>query len=145
MGPEPLENSFSGSVLQKRLKGKKSPIKTALLDQNIVAGLGNIYVCEALYMASIHPQRAANSLSLQENETLTRAIKNVLNKALKAGGSSLKDYVHTDGTLGYFQHSFNVYDRAGQSCTKCKGQNGACIKRIVQAGRSSFYCPYQQN
>ena len=139
MGPEPLSNDFSGPVLYERLKGKSSPIKVALLDQRIVAGVGNIYACEALYMAGISPFRAAKDLSEKECESLSQAIRDVLNKAIEKGGSSLKDYKHTDGKLGYFQHQFAVYDRQGVSCTNPKCDRMA-IKREVQAGRSTFYC-----
>ena len=125
-----------------RLKGKKTPIKSALLDQRVIAGLGNIYVCEALFRAGISPKRLAKSLSLARIAPLVREIKTVLKEAIKAGGSSLRDYRRTDGELGYFQHTFAVYDREGERChTKgCKGT----IKRIVQAGRSTFYCPICQ-
>lgn len=137
LGPEPLSNSFNAPDLRKRLKGKKSKIKAALLDQHIVAGLGNIYVCEALYRAGISPMRGAGKLSIAETEKLVGHIKNVISVAIEAGGSSLKDFAGTDGNLGYFQHNFSVYNREGELCTNCQ----ASIKRIVQSGRSSFYCP----
>ena len=136
LGPEPMGNGFNASDLRKRLKGKKSKIKAALLDQRVVAGLGNIYVCEALYRAGISPRRAAGRLTVAETEKLTGHIKDTISEAIEAGGSSLKDFANTQGDLGYFQHSFAVYGREGGPCHTCK----APIKRIVQSGRSSFYC-----
>lgn len=146
MGPEPLGNHFSGTALHNALAQKKTPIKSALLDQGIVAGIGNIYACEALNDAAIHPGRPALSLSAQECETLARAIRDVLQKALAAGGSSLKDYRKTDGSLGYFQHMFSVYDRAGHPCPRCAEEGGKerPIQRMVQSGRSTFYCLHCQ-
>jgi len=138
MGVEPLDN-WSGSDLFESLKNKKSPIKSALLDQRVVAGLGNIYVCEALFRAKIIPTRLSNKISKNEANILVKHSINILNEAIKAGGSTLKDYKHTDGSLGYFQHGFAVYDREGHACN-----NKSCasdIMRIVQAGRSTFYCP----
>ncbi|MBI1300602.1 MAG: bifunctional DNA-formamidopyrimidine glycosylase/DNA-(apurinic or apyrimidinic site) lyase [Alphaproteobacteria bacterium] len=137
MGPEPLEN-WSGNDLYKKLKHKKTIVKTALLDQRVVAGLGNIYVCEALYMAKIHPERRACDLSKEEAVRLVEASKTVLLRAIEAGGSTLKDYKKTDGSLGYFQYQFSVYDQEGHTCRDqyCDGT----IERIVQAGRSTFYC-----
>lgn len=147
MGPEPLGNSFNGEYLAEALSGKKASIKSALLDQRVVAGVGNIYDCEALYMSGIDPRRSAGSLSAQECEKLAHAIKTVLALAIEKGGSSLKDYKHTDGNLGYFQHHFAVYDREGDPCPKsgcpCGTDNG--VQRIVQHGRSTFFCPYAQN
>lgn len=136
LGPEPLSNELSGPVLREALKGKKSKIKTALLDQSIIAGLGNIYVCEALYRAGLSPKRLAGALKVAETETLTRHIKDVIAEAIEAGGSSLKDFANTDGGLGYFQHSFDVYGREGEPCKICETP----IERIVQTGRSTFYC-----
>ena len=136
LGPEPMGNDFSAPVLRAALKGKKSKIKAALLDQRVVAGLGNIYVCEALFRTGISPKRAAGRLTVNETETLTRSIKSVLAEAIEAGGSSLRDFAATDGKLGYFQHSFDVYGREGAACPAC----AAPITRIVQSGRSSFYC-----
>ena len=136
IGPEPLGNSFNGPVLRAALKGKKSKIKAALLDQRVVAGLGNIYVCEALYRTGISPRRAAGRLKVTETDTLAAHIKDVLSEAIEAGGSSLRDFSNTDGKLGYFQHSFDVYGREGEPCKSCD----APIKRIVQSGRSSFFC-----
>jgi len=146
MGPEPLGNDFSAPVLKMRLKGKQTSIKQALLDQRVVVGLGNIYVCEALFMAGISPKAIAGRISLPRLEKLTRAIKEVLRAAIKAGGSSLKDYRQADGALGYFQHSFKVYDQEGTVCPVCQkaGAQTPCVKRIVQSGRSSFYCARTQ-
>lgn len=146
MGPEPLSNSFSGRVLAEALKNKRSPIKTALLDQRVVSGVGNIYACEALYDSGIHPERASNSLSENETTRLAGAVRDVLQRAIAAGGSTLKDYAKTDGSLGYFQYSFSVYDREGHSCPSCDCDKikTCAIKRIVQSGRSTFYCPQKQ-
>jgi len=137
IGPEPLEEAFTPEVLSAALKGKRTPIKSALLDQRVVAGLGNIYVCEALFRAGISPKRLASSVSGARAARLVPAIKSVLRDALAAGGSSLRDYAHADGELGYFQHHFSVYDRERKPCPSC----GTKIKRIVQSGRSSFFCP----
>lgn len=146
MGPEPLGNDFNGPVLAARLQGRSGPIKTALLDQSVVAGLGNIYVCEALYQAHISPLRRAMDVKVAENEDLCGAIRDVLTRALQAGGSSLRDYRHTDGGLGCFQHSFSVYDREGWPCPDClsEGRDGCSVVRIVQSGRSTFYCERTQ-
>jgi len=142
MGPEPLSESFDSAALALALNGRKTPIKSALLDQSVVAGLGNIYVCEALWRSAVSPKRLAASVPGKRARRLTVAIKDVLADAIRAGGSSLRDYVHADGELGYFQHSFDAYDREGQSCRKpdCQGT----IHRIVQSGRSTFYCPAHQ-
>jgi len=137
LGPEPLDEAFTPEALSAALKGKRTPIKSALLDQRVVAGLGNIYVCEALFRARISPKRLAASVAGARAARLVPAIKAVLRAALKAGGSSLRDYAKADGELGYFQHHFAVYDREGKPCSNC----GTPIKRIVQAGRSTFYCP----
>ena len=137
LGPEPLGNSFNGPYLAGKFKTKLSPVKSALLDQRIVAGLGNIYVCEALFRAGISPKSKCKSISKRRIEPLVTHIKDVLNEAIEAGGSSLKDFSNTDGDLGYFQHTFSVYGREGENCPKCQRS----IKRIVQSGRSSFYCP----
>jgi len=142
MGPEPLDNWSARDLFQK-LSQKKVPIKNALLDQGIVAGLGNIYVCEALFEARIDPRRLSSSLSLEECDSIIKAVKSVLERAIKAGGSTLKDYRHVDGSLGYFQNSLSVYDREGQDCAN--KQCGDKIRRITQSSRSSFYCPSCQN
>ena len=139
IGIEPLSEEFDAAWLSRALKGKRTPIKSALLDQRIIAGLGNIYVCEALFRARISPKRSAASISSARIPALVTAIKAVLRDALKAGGSSLRDYAKADGALGEFQHHFAVYDREGERCAArgCKGS----VKRIVQSGRSTFYCP----
>jgi formamidopyrimidine-DNA glycosylase len=134
LGPEPMD--LEARDLKRRLKGRKAAIKLLLLDQRIVAGLGNIYVCEALYRAKIHPARAGGSVSLDRLDRLVPAIRDVLNEAIEAGGSTLRDFVSPDGELGYFSKAFAVYDREGQPCG-C----GGTVRRIVQGGRSTFYCP----
>jgi formamidopyrimidine-DNA glycosylase len=136
LGPEPLGNAFNADALSARLAGKRTPIKAALLDQRVVAGLGNIYVSEALYRAAISPLRLARTVPGRRAERLAPAIREVLREAIAAGGSSLRDYVQASGELGYFQHAFQVYDRAGVPCPRCARP----IRRIVQGGRSSFYC-----
>jgi len=138
LGPEPLGNEFDEAYLQAALKTRNTPIKSALLDQKIIAGLGNIYVCEALWRAHIAPTRKSNSLSAKRVGALVPVIRDVLGDAIAAGGSSLKDFRQTDGELGYFQHSFAAYGRAGEACRTpdCKGK----ISRIVQSGRSTFFC-----
>ena len=143
LGPEPLGNEFDAAMLAKACAGKKTSLKAALLDQRVVAGLGNIYVCEALFRARLSPKRQASTIADRRSKpnarvgALVEAIKAVLQDAIAAGGSSLRDHRRTDGALGDFQHNFRVYDREGQSCPNCKGK----IKRIVQGGRSTFYCP----
>jgi formamidopyrimidine-DNA glycosylase len=144
LGPEPLGNEFDAAMLARACRGKKTSLKAALLDQRIVAGLGNIYVCEALFRARLSPKRPASTIADRKGnpndraERLVDAIKAVLNEAIKAGGSSLRDHRLTDGELGMFQHNFRVYDREGEPCPAgC----GGTIKRIVQNGRSTFYCP----
>lgn len=139
MGPEPLGNAFSGAHLAEVLAGKKQNIKAALLDQRIVAGLGNIYVCEALYRARISPLIAAGKISRARLETLAAVIRDVLNDAITAGGSTLRDFANAEGGQGYFQHRFDVYGREGEPC-RGEGCTGV-VKRIVQGGRSTFYCP----
>lgn len=142
LGPEPLGNTFSATYLTAALKGKNTPIKSALLDQRIIAGLGNIYVCEALFRARISPRRKAGRISAARVSGLVPIIRDVISEAIEAGGSSLRDFRQTDGELGYFQHRFDVYDREGQPCRHedCTGT----VARIVQSGRSSFYCPLCQ-
>lgn len=139
LGPEPLGNDFNEPMLVKALQRRNSPIKSVLLDQKLVAGLGNIYVCEALYRSRIHPKRKASRLSAARAATLVPVIRDVLTQAIAAGGSSLKDFRQADGELGYFQHSFDVYGREGQPCrtSGCDAE----IQRITQSGRSTFYCP----
>ncbi|HVP86248.1 MAG TPA: bifunctional DNA-formamidopyrimidine glycosylase/DNA-(apurinic or apyrimidinic site) lyase, partial [Rhizomicrobium sp.] len=139
LGPEPLSKDFDAAYLKNALKGKRTPIKSALLDQRVVAGLGNIYVCEALFLAGISPRRLASKVQQDKIAPLVEDIKVTLKEAIKAGGSSLRDHARPDGSLGEFQHRFRVYDREGKPCPGqgCKGK----IKRIVQAGRSTFYCP----
>ena len=134
LGPEPLD--LEARDLKRRLAGRSAAIKLLLLDQRIVAGLGNIYVCEALYRALIHPTRAGGSISLPRLEKLVVAIKQVIAEAIEAGGSTLRDYAAPDGELGYFSKTFAVYDREGTPCS-CGGK----VRRIVQGGRSTFYCP----
>jgi len=142
LGPEPLGNAFNESYLISRLAGRNTPIKSALLDQRIVSGLGNIYVCEVLFRAGIHPKRKAGQISAKRVASLVPLIRQVLSEAIAAGGSSLRDYRQSDGELGYFQHVFQVYDREGEQCA-----THGCdrvIQRIVQSGRSSFFCPQCQ-
>ena len=138
LGVEPLSDDFGAAFLRRALKGKKTPIKSALLDQRVIAGIGNIYACEALFRARISPKRLAKNVRAASMTPLVAAIKSVLREAVKAGGSSLRDHKRVDGELGNFQHQFAVYGREGHSCP---GQCGGAIKRIVQSGRSTFYCP----
>ena len=142
LGPEPLDEAFTGAVLAERLGTKATPIKAALLDQTVVAGLGNIYVCEALYYAGLAPKRLARTVKAARAVRLVTAIKDVLGRALEAGGSSLRDYVQASGELGYFQNAFAVYDREGEACPGC--DCGAGVRRIVQSNRSTFYCAKRQ-
>ena len=139
LGPEPLGNAFSGPMLAAAFDGRRSPVKAALLDQRVVCGLGNIYVCEALHMSGISPLRLATNVKGKRTERLTIAIRDVLTAAIEAGGSSLRDHQQVNGELGYFQHNFRVYDREDAPCPKdgCSGT----VRRIVQSGRSTFYCP----
>ncbi|MFD0916770.1 bifunctional DNA-formamidopyrimidine glycosylase/DNA-(apurinic or apyrimidinic site) lyase [Pseudahrensia aquimaris] len=143
MGVEPVGNALSANILAAQMAGKKAPLKAALLDQRVIAGLGNIYVCEALWRAKLSPKREARTLVTKNGrpterlERLTVHIREVIASAIEAGGSSLRDHAQTDGSLGYFQHTFNAYDREGQPCAHGCGSN---IKRIVQSGRSTFYC-----
>jgi len=142
LGPEPLEASFDGAYLASKLAGKLTPIKAALLDQRTVAGLGNIYVCEALYRAGLSPKRLAASIGRRQADRLAAAIKSVLTEAIAAGGSSVRDYVQADGELGYFQHHWAVYGREGEPCPGCNCAEG--VRRIAQSGRSTFYCAKRQ-
>ena len=143
LGPEPLGNEFDAAMLAIACAGKKTSLKAALSDQRVVAGLGNIYVCEALFRAKLSPKRQASTIADRNGKpngravALVDAIKAVLHAAIKAGGSSLRDHRRADGSLGDFQHSFQVYDCEGERCPLCKGK----VKRIVQTGRSTFYCP----
>jgi len=142
LGPEPLGNEFSGAYLSEALRGRKTPIKAALLDQKIVSGIGNIYACEALYRAGISPKRLAASVVGVRAERLAPAVRDVLNEAIAAGGSTLRDYVQADGELGYFQHNFAVYGREGEACPDCNCRSA--VQRIVQSGRSTFFCAKRQ-
>ena len=144
MGIEPLGNELSGELIARLFSGKAAPLKAALLDQRLIAGLGNIYVCEALFRAGLHPEAEAGSLATptggprEKAHALAQIIREVLEEAVAAGGSTLRDFAHADGSLGYFQHRFKVYDREGESCVApgC----GKLVQRLVQSGRSTFYC-----
>lgn len=136
LGPEPLSNRFSAAYLNEALRGKAAPIKAVLLDQAVIAGLGNIYVCEALFRAGISPRRKAASVAGKRAERLAPAINEVIAEAIAAGGSSISDFASASGELGYFQKNFSVYDREGEACDTC----GAAVQRIVQSGRSTFFC-----
>ena len=148
LGLEPLGNELSGAVIARLFHGRRTPLKAALLDQRLVAGLGNIYVCEALHRAALSPLAPAGSLATATGkprpkaQRLAQAIRDVLVEAVEAGGSTLRDYAHTDGSLGYFQHAFRVYDREHEPCPTpgCRGT----VVRAVQSGRSTFYCPHCQ-
>jgi formamidopyrimidine-DNA glycosylase len=142
LGPEPLEPGFDGPYLGAAFAGKVTPIKAALLDQRIVAGLGNIYVCEALFRAGLSPRRLARSIGPTRAARLAAAIQSVLTDAIAAGGSSLRDYVQADGALGYFQHHWAVYGHEGEPCPGCDCGGG--VRRIVQSGRSTFFCAKRQ-
>lgn len=141
IGVEPLGNAFDATYLAERFRGKAAPLKAALLDQHVIAGLGNIYVCEALHRAGLSPRRKARTLVRKKGhdprlDDLVRHIREVLTEAIAAGGSTLQDFAHTDGAAGAFQQRFLVYDREGQPCVRC----GSPIERLVQSGRSTFYC-----
>jgi len=137
MGPEPISNEFSGAYLKEAFAGKKTPVKSALLDQNVVAGLGNIYVCEALFRSGISPKKLAGAIKQDKLEVLAVEVRKVIEEAIIAGGSTISDFATTSGELGYFQHRFQVYDREGEDCVACAKP----VKRLVQSGRSTFYCP----
>ena len=139
LGPDPLGNHFNGPALGEAIAGRRSPIKALLLDQTVVAGLGNIYVCESLFRAGISPRRQGISIAQARVDRLSEVIRDVLDDAIRAGGSSLRDYVQASGELGYFQHNFQVYGREGEPCAT--GQPGHMVRRIVQSNRSTFYCP----
>ncbi len=149
LGTEPTGNRLDGSLIAMLFAGKSAPLKAALLDQKLIAGLGNIYVCEALWRAELSPVRMAGSIAGKDGEAtpmsdrLATSVRAVIADAIKAGGSSLKDYAQTNGELGYFQHSFSVYDREGSPCPR--NGCGGTISRIVQSGRSTFYCPVCQH
>lgn len=144
MGIEPLGNELSGETLARLFAGKVAPLKAALLDQRLVAGLGNIYVCEALFRAGLHPEAEAGTIATPTGKprpaahALAQIIREVLKEAVAAGGSTLRDFAHADGSLGYFQHRFKVYDREGETCVTAGC--GGLVKRLVQSGRSTFYC-----
>jgi formamidopyrimidine-DNA glycosylase len=142
LGIEPLSDDLTPARLTELLKGKKTTIKAALLDQELVVGVGNIYACEALFQAGISPKRQAGKIKPDEIKKLTASIRKVLNAAIQAGGSSLRDYVQADGELGYFQNQFAVYGREGEACINRHGKK--TVRRIPQAGRSTFYCPVCQ-
>lgn len=146
LGPEPLDAAFSAAYLQAALALRKTAVKIAIMDQELVVGVGNIYAAEALFESRIDPARPAQSLSGAEVRKLWAAIRKVLEKAIAAGGSSIRDYVQSDGELGYFQHQWAVYDKEGQKCRGCTCplQKTGGIKRITQGGRSTFYCPSRQ-
>ena len=137
MGPEPLDEAFDGAALEGALAGRAAPVKAMLLDQRIVAGLGNIYVCEALHLAGISPSRAAGRISRPRLDRLAEAVKTVLRAAIAAGGSSLRNYARPDGELGYFSAEWRVYGREGEACPGC----GGAIRRRADSGRSTFFCP----
>ena len=142
LGPEPLSPDFEAATLEAVLAGRRTAIKTALLDQRLVAGIGNIYACEALFRARLSPLRPAGTVKGARAERLVRAIREVLSEAIAAGGSSARDYVQASGELGWFQHHWAVYDREHQPCPGCSCAGS--VKRIVQGGRSTFYCPSRQ-
>ncbi len=142
MGPDPLSEGFGAACLMERLERRKGPLKTVLLDQHVVAGLGNIYVCESLYWSGLSPRRRASSVRGGRSRKLADAIRRVLDQAIAAGGSSLRDHAQPSGELGYFQHHFAVYDREGLRCPACDCEGG--VRRCRQAGRSTYYCPKRQ-
>lgn len=142
LGPEPLDDAFTGVALAAALAGKRTPIKAALLDQKVVAGVGNIYASEALFRAGLSPRRLAASVAGGRAERLAAAIKAVLTEAIASGGSSLRDHIQPSGELGYFQHNFAVYDREGRPCPGC--DCGQSVRRLIQSGRSTFYCAKRQ-
>jgi formamidopyrimidine-DNA glycosylase len=142
IGPEPLDDAFTGAVLARAIEGKMTPIKAAILDQKIVAGVGNIYACEALFQAGLSPKRLAGSLSRAQADKLVAAIKDVLTRAIAVGGSSLRDHVQVSGELGYFQHAWAVYGKEGEPCPGCACKEG--VQRMVQSNRSTFYCAKKQ-
>lgn len=142
IGPEPLDAAFTGAVLARAIEGKMTPIKAAILDQKIVAGVGNIYACEALFQAGLAPTRLAGTLTGAQANKLVAAIKDVLTRAIAVGGSSLRDHVQVNGELGYFQHAWAVYGKEGEPCPGCTCKEG--VQRLVQSNRSTFYCAKKQ-
>ena len=138
LGPEPASNLFSGAHLSEAFAGRRSPVKAGLLDQSVVAGLGNIYVCEALWRARVSPRRLCANLGVERAERVAAASRQVIEEAIEAGGSTLRDYAGADGAMGYFQHRFDAYGREGEACRRC---DRGVIRRIVQSNRSTFYCP----
>jgi formamidopyrimidine-DNA glycosylase len=151
VGPEPLDAAFDGEALAAALRGRKTSLKAALSDQRLVAGLGNIYVCEALFHSGLSPKRRAGTVKGEKAAALAAAIKRVLNDAIASGGSSLRDYIQPSGELGYFQHRWAVYDKEGRPCPGCDcgaedrvNVKGRGVRRFVQGGRSTFYCPRRQ-
>jgi len=138
LGPEPLSSAFSAALLADAFEGRKSPVKTGLLDQRVVAGLGNIYVCETLWRARIDPRRPCASIKGVRSERLALAVRAVITEAIEAGGTTLRNHAGVDGVMGYFQHRFDVYGRQGEPCHRCV--NGV-VERCVQSGRSTFFCP----
>lgn len=146
LGVEPLEKDFTPEYLRDAMKVRRAPIKTVIMDQSVVVGVGNIYASEALYLSRIHPETPAQDLSFLQIKKLVSAIKTILTAAIKSGGSTLRDYRHTNGDMGYFQFHFAVYDKAGKACPDCRCslKKTGGIQRIVQAGRSSFFCPTVQ-
>lgn len=144
LGPEPLDDDFDGGILHARLAGKKTPIKIALMDQGVVAGVGNIYACEALFRARINPRRPSEKINRASCDDIAQAIKDVMNDALKSGGSSLRNHRQVDGKEGLFQHHFAVYDQAGERCPGCTCKGKARIETMVQGGRTTFFCPVKQ-
>ncbi len=146
LGPEPLGTAFDGPELARRLAGKRTPVKSALMDQRVVAGLGNIYVSESLFYAGLSPRRMSYTVQGRRAERLAGAIRDVLARAVEAGGSSLRDYVRASGELGDFQHAWAVYEREGEPCPGCRcdpARSGG-IRRIVQSSRATFYCATRQ-
>jgi formamidopyrimidine-DNA glycosylase len=147
LGAEPTGNELSGALVSDLFRGRVAPLKAALLDQRLIAGIGNIYACEALWCARLSPRREAGSIAARPGRTsrraerLAEALRSVIAEAIEAGGSSLRDHIRADGSLGYFQHRFKVYDREGKPCAR---QDGGAVARIVQGGRSTFYCPVCQ-
>ncbi len=144
LGPEPLTPDFTGRVLRARLGNRRGPLKTSLLDQHVVAGVGNIYASEALFYARLSPDLPAGSLTLAMANRLASSLQNVLSAAIAAGGSSLRDYRQVDGNVGFFQNAFAVYNQGGKPCPGCRCGGKSAIQKIVQAGRSTYFCPVRQ-